>query len=63
MAVDPTHQRQSVGSMLMKIFCGYVVENALDAFVLSTPAGIPLAMPAFGYSLVLAAVMVGLELG
>ncbi|KAL2838691.1 hypothetical protein BJX68DRAFT_248704 [Aspergillus pseudodeflectus] len=42
MAVDPNHQRQGVGSTLMKIFCDYVDENALDAFVLSSPAGIRL---------------------
>lgn len=42
MAVDPNHQCQGVGSMLMQSFCGYVDENALDAFVLSSPAGIPL---------------------
>ena len=42
MAVDPNHQRQGVGSMLMKIFCDYVDGNALDAFVLSSPAGIRL---------------------
>jgi hypothetical protein len=28
--------------MLMKFFCDYVDENTLDAFVLSSPAGIPL---------------------
>lgn len=42
MAVDPNHQYQVVGSMLMQSFCGYVDENALDTFVLSSPAGIPL---------------------
>ncbi|KMP02466.1 hypothetical protein CIHG_06476 [Coccidioides immitis H538.4] len=42
MAVDPNHQRQGIGSMLMKIFCDYVDKNALGAFVLSSPAGIPL---------------------
>ncbi|KAG5300626.1 NAT_SF acetyltransferase domain-containing protein [Histoplasma ohiense] len=42
MAVDPNHQCQGVGSMLMQSFCGYVDENALDAFVLSSPAGNPL---------------------
>ncbi|KAJ0417610.1 hypothetical protein BJY00DRAFT_325445 [Aspergillus carlsbadensis] len=42
MAVDPNHQRQGVGSTLMKIFCDYVDNNALDAFVLSSPAGIRL---------------------
>lgn len=42
MAVDPNHQRQGVGSMLVRIFCDYVDENALDAFVLSSPAGIRL---------------------
>lgn len=42
MAVDPNHQRQGVGSMLVRIFCDYVDENALDAFVLSSPAGIGL---------------------
>lgn len=33
MAVGPNYQRQGVGSMLMKTFCDYVDENALDAFV------------------------------
>ncbi|KAL5040773.1 hypothetical protein BDW71DRAFT_193128 [Aspergillus fruticulosus] len=42
MAVDPNHQRQGVGSTLMKIFCDYIDDNALDAFVLSSPAGIRL---------------------
>ncbi|KAK2811983.1 hypothetical protein FQN50_001690 [Emmonsiellopsis sp. PD_5] len=42
MAVDPNHQRQGVGSMLMRIFCDYIDENSLDAFVLSSPAGIRL---------------------
>lgn len=37
--MDPNHQRQGVGSTLMKIFCDYVDDNALDAFVLSSPAG------------------------
>ncbi|KAL2807738.1 hypothetical protein BJX63DRAFT_425153 [Aspergillus granulosus] len=31
MAVDPNNQRQGVGSTLMKIFCDYVDDNALDA--------------------------------
>ncbi|KAL4961400.1 GNAT family N-acetyltransferase [Aspergillus stella-maris] len=39
LAVDPDHQRRGVGSMLIQIFCHYVDENALDAFVLSSPAG------------------------
>ncbi len=38
MAVDPNFQRRGVGSTLMKIFCDYVDDNALDAFVLSSPA-------------------------
>lgn len=42
MAVDPNHQCQGVGSMLMKIFCDYVDQNTLDAFVLSSPASIRL---------------------
>lgn len=42
MAIDPNHQRQGVRSMLMKIFCDYIDENALDAFVLSSPANIRL---------------------
>lgn len=42
MAVDPNHQRQSAGSTLMKILCDYVDDNALGAFVLSSPAGIRL---------------------
>lgn len=42
MAVDPNHQRQGVGDMLMKIFCDYVDNNKLDSFVLSSPPGIRL---------------------
>ncbi|KAL2829865.1 hypothetical protein BJY01DRAFT_240556 [Aspergillus pseudoustus] len=42
MAVDPNHQRQGVGSTLMKIFCDYVDGNELNAFVMSSPAGIRL---------------------
>lgn len=42
MAVGPNYPRQGVGSMLMKTFCDYVDENALDAFVLSSPADIRL---------------------
>lgn len=42
MAVDPSHQRQGVGSMLMEMFCRIVDENAQDAFVLSSPAGVRL---------------------
>ena len=33
-AVDPSHQRQGLGSMLIQSFCGYVDENALDTFLL-----------------------------
>jgi ribosomal protein S18 acetylase RimI-like enzyme len=42
MAVDPNHQRQGVGSMLMRIFCDHVDQYGLDALVLSSPAGIRL---------------------
>ncbi|KAJ5677528.1 uncharacterized protein N7477_003161 [Penicillium maclennaniae] len=42
MAVDPDHQRQGVGSTLLKMFCDFVDTNALDVFVLSSPAGIQL---------------------
>lgn len=42
MAVDPSYQRQGVGSTLMEMFCRIVDENALDAFVMSSPAGIRL---------------------
>lgn len=42
LAVDPDYQRRGVGSMLIKMFCYYVDENALDAFVLSSPAGVRL---------------------
>ncbi|KAL4948878.1 hypothetical protein BDW69DRAFT_198540 [Aspergillus filifer] len=38
LAVDPDYQRRGIGSMLIQIFCHYVDENALDAFVLSSPA-------------------------
>lgn len=48
MAVDPNNQRQGVGSMLMNFFCDHVDKNALDAFVLSSPAGIRL-YPKFGF--------------
>lgn len=42
MAVDPAHQRQGIGSMLMDMFCREVDEHKLDAFVLSSPAGVRL---------------------
>lgn len=42
MAVDPNRQRQGVGSTLMEIFCHEVDENALNTFVLSSPAGVRL---------------------
>lgn len=42
MAVDPDHQRQGVGSMLMETVCHQIDENNLDAFVLSSPAGVRL---------------------
>lgn len=42
MAVDPDHQRQGVGSMLINMFCHYVDGIALDAFVMSSPAGVRL---------------------
>ena len=42
LAVDPDYQRRGVGSMLVQMFCHYVDENALDAFVLSSPAGVRL---------------------
>ncbi|KAJ6120162.1 hypothetical protein N7523_004442 [Penicillium sp. IBT 18751x] len=42
MAVDPAHQRQGVGSTLLKMFCDFVDANALDVFVMSSPAGIRL---------------------
>jgi predicted N-acetyltransferase YhbS len=42
MAVDPDHQRQGVGSTLLKMLCDVVDANALDIFVLSSPDGIQL---------------------
>jgi predicted N-acetyltransferase YhbS len=42
MAVNPDHQRQGVGSMLMQSVCDKADENNLDAFVMSSPAGIRL---------------------
>ena len=42
MAVDPNYQRQGVGSLLMKVFCHRVDDDQLDAFVLSSPAGVRL---------------------
>lgn len=42
MAVDPSHQRQGIGSALLEMFCRVVDEHALDAFVSSSPAGIRL---------------------
>ncbi|KAL2832912.1 acyl-CoA N-acyltransferase [Aspergillus cavernicola] len=42
MAVDPDHQGQGVGSLLMEMFCHYVSSHGLDAFVLSSPAGVRL---------------------
>ena len=42
MAVDPAQQREGVGSMLMEMFCREVDKNQLDAFVLSSPAGVRL---------------------
>ena len=40
--MDPNYQRQGIGSALMEIFCRNVDGNALDAFVISSPAGIRL---------------------
>ncbi|KAJ5398168.1 hypothetical protein N7509_006281 [Penicillium cosmopolitanum] len=42
MAVDPSYQRNGIGSALLKMFCHYIDENALDAFVMSSPAGVRL---------------------
>ncbi|KAI5303094.1 hypothetical protein KEM55_000718, partial [Ascosphaera atra] len=42
MAVDPNQQRQGIGSLLMKLFCEFVDENGLDAFVMASPAGLKL---------------------
>ncbi|KAL4892642.1 acyl-CoA N-acyltransferase [Aspergillus ambiguus] len=42
MAVDPEYQRQGIGTMLMELFCRQIDEKSLDAFVLSSPAGIRL---------------------
>lgn len=39
MSVTPEYQRQGVGSTLMERFCRHVDENALDAFVMASPAG------------------------
>lgn len=51
MAVDPSCQRQGVGSTLMEMLCRIVDENALDAFVLSSPAG-TLLYSRFGFKAV-----------
>lgn len=42
MAVDPSYQRQGIGSMLMDWFCHSVDEKKLLAFVMSSPAGVRL---------------------
>lgn len=40
MAVAPHHQRQGVGSTLLKMLCDYVDEYELDIFIISSPDGI-----------------------
>ena len=40
--MDPNHRRQGVGALLMRSFCCHVDENALDAFVMFSPAGVRL---------------------
>ena len=42
MAVDPNYQHQGVGSALIDMFCQTLDENELDAFVMSSPAGVRL---------------------
>lgn len=42
MAVDPDCQRQGIVSMLMELFCSEMDEQNSDAFVMSSPAGVPL---------------------
>lgn len=42
MAVEPNHQRQGIGSALMKLFCDYVDKNSVHAFVMSSSDGIRL---------------------
>lgn len=42
MAVNPDYQRQGIGSILMQSVCDEIDEKSLDAFVMSSPAGIRL---------------------
>ncbi|KAL1867182.1 hypothetical protein Plec18167_008723 [Paecilomyces lecythidis] len=42
MAVNPDYQRQGIGSILMQSVCDEIDERGLDAFVMSSPAGIRL---------------------
>lgn len=51
MTVDPDYQQQGVGSMLMNMFCHYADGNELDAFVMSSPAGVRLYSK-FGFEVV-----------
>ncbi|KAL4935615.1 hypothetical protein BDV06DRAFT_228654 [Aspergillus oleicola] len=42
MAVAPTYQRHGFGSALMEMFCQHIGNCGLDAFVMSSPAGVRL---------------------
>jgi predicted acetyltransferase len=42
MSVNPDYQRQGVDSMLMQLVCDEADRNDLDAFVISSPAGVRL---------------------
>lgn len=49
--VNPVYQRQGLGSSLMRLFCEEVDRQQRLAFVLASPAGVPLYAK-FGFEVV-----------